>query len=191
MGALRRFFSSRTFSIPTGRGPRLHSHLVCPTSRRAEFRTSISCRAIPALSWAGLHGTFSGSDRLLKTISNCVLGLNTSSTYPRGYASGVFFTLYLGSVVINHMVVRNPGCDRPLTPWSCETVEKHGRHIHILHKPEQLRGLVSPHRKDGTQNWEAGIFGPSVVACVLLSTQGYLCVLDSQDSCCGLVGRSF
>ena len=94
-----------------------------------------------------------------------------------------FDLLYLGSLVIIHMVVLNPGCDRPLTPWSCETVEKHGRHIHILHKPEQLRGLASPHRKDGTQNWEAGIFGPSVVACMPLSTQGYLCVLDSQDSC--------
>ena len=81
------------------------------------------------------------------------------------------------------MVVRHPGCDRPLTPWSCETVEKHGRHILILNKPEQLRGLVSPHRKDGTQNWRAGISGPSIVACVPPSTQGRLCVLDSQDSC--------
>jgi len=50
MGALRPFFSSRTFSIPTGRGHRLHSNLACPTSRRAEFRTSISYRAIPAFS---------------------------------------------------------------------------------------------------------------------------------------------
>ena len=81
------------------------------------------------------------------------------------------------------MVVRNPGCDRPLTPWSCETIEKHGRHTHILNKPEQLRGFVRLHRKEGTQNWEAGIFGPSVVACVPPSTQGCLCVLDSQDSC--------
>jgi len=81
------------------------------------------------------------------------------------------------------MVGRNPGCDRPLSPWSCEAVEKHGRHIHLLYKPEQLRGLVNPHRKDGTQNWEAGIVGASVVACVPLSAQGYPCVLDSQDSC--------
>ena len=29
-------------------GPRLHSNLACPTSRRVEFRTFISCRAIPA-----------------------------------------------------------------------------------------------------------------------------------------------
>lgn len=28
-----------------------------------------------------------------------------------------------------------------------------------------------------------GISGPSIVACVPLSTQGRLCVLDSQDSC--------
>jgi len=81
------------------------------------------------------------------------------------------------------MVVRNPGCDRPLTPWSCETVEKHGRHIHILNKPEQLRGLVSPHRKDGTQNGEAEISGPSIVVRVPLSMQGRLCIFDSQDSC--------
>jgi hypothetical protein len=91
--------------------------------------------------------------------------------------------LYLGSVLINDMVVRHPGCDRPLTPWSCETVEKHGRHIHILNKPAQLRGPISPHRKEGTQNWEAGISVPSIVACVPLSTQGRLCVLDTQDSC--------
>lgn len=77
------------------------------------------------------------------------------------------------------MVVRNPGYDTPLTAWSCEAVEKHGRHVHILHKPEQLRGLVSPRRKDETQSWEAGIFGPSAEACVPLSSQGYLCVLDS------------
>lgn len=81
------------------------------------------------------------------------------------------------------MIGRNPGCDRSLSPWSCEAVEKHGRHIHLLHKPEQLRGLVSPHRKDGTQKSETGIVGASVVACVPLSTQGRLCVLDSQDSC--------
>ena len=87
---------------------------------------------------------------------------------------------------VNDMAVRQPGCDRPLTPWSCETVEKHGRHIHFLNKPEQLRGLASPHRKDGTQNWEAGISGPSVVACVPLSTQRRLCVLDFQDSCFSL-----
>ena len=77
------------------------------------------------------------------------------------------YPLYLGSVLVNDMVARHPGCDRPLSPWSCETVEKHGRHVHILNKPEQLRGPQSPHRKDGTQNWEAVVAGPSVVACVL------------------------
>ena len=66
-------------------------------------------------------------------------------------------------------------------PW-----DSAGRHVYILNKPEQLRGPLSPHRKAGTQNWEAGISGPSVVACVPLSTQGRLCVLDSQDSCCPL-----
>jgi len=58
-----------------------------------------------------------------------------------------------------------------------------GRHAFILNEPEQLRGPLSSHRKDGTQNWEAGISGPSVVAYVPLSTQGRLCVLDIQDSC--------
>ncbi len=77
--------------------------------------------------------------------------------YVNGRLGAKKVAVYLCSVVSNHMVVRNPGCDRPLSPWSCETVEKHGHHIHILHKLEQLRGLVSPHRKDETQNWEAGI----------------------------------
>ena len=81
--------------------------------------------------------------------------------------------LYLGSVLVNDMVARYPGCDRPLTPWSCETVEKLGRHVHILNKPEQLRGPQGPHRKDGTQNREAEVVGLSVVACVL----------DIQDNC--------
>lgn len=66
-------------------------------------------------------------------------------------------------------------------PW-----DSAGRHVYILNKPEQLRGPSCPHRKAGTQNWEAGIFGPSVLACVPPSTQGRLCVLDSQDSCCPL-----
>ena len=91
--------------------------------------------------------------------------------------------LYLSSMLVNDTVVRRSGCDRPLAPWSCETVEKHGRHIHILNKPEQLRGLAIPHRKDGTQDEEAGFSEPSVVACVPLSTQGRLCMLDIQDSC--------
>ena len=94
-------------------------------------------------------------------------------------------------MLVNDTVVRRSGCDRSLTPWSCETVEKHGHHIHILNKPEQLRGLVSPHRKDGTQNEDAGFSEPSVVACVPLSTQGRLCVLDSQDSCFSCLGRAF
>jgi hypothetical protein len=68
------------------------------------------------------------------------------------------------------MAVRNPGCGWRLTPWSCETVDKHGRHIHILNKFEQLRGPVNPHRKDETQNWEAGVSDSLVVACVPLST---------------------
>ena len=63
-------------------------------------------------------------------------------------------------------------------PW-----DSAGRRVYILNKPEQLRGPLSPHRKDGTQNWEAEISGQSVVACVPLSMQGRLCVLDSQDSC--------
>src|SRR6185295_14765435 len=81
MGGLRPFFSSRTFWIPTGRGPRFHSHLACPTSRRAECRTFTSCRAILAFSWAALHGIFS---RPLKTTSNCVLVSKASSTYSTG-----------------------------------------------------------------------------------------------------------
>ena len=86
-------------------------------------------------------------------------------------------------MLANDTVVLRSECDRSLTPWSCETVEKHGHYIHTLNEPEQLRGLVSPHRKDGTQNEEAGFSEPSVVACVPLSTQGRLCVWDIQDSC--------
>ena len=94
--------------------------------------------------------------------------------------------LYLTSVFVHDMSSGNPDVtDRSSRglqrPW-----DSAGRHVYILNKPEQLRGPRSPHRKARTQNWEAGIFGPSVVACVPLSTQGRLCVLDSQDSCCPL-----
>ena len=54
---------------------------LCPTSRLAEFRTSIWCRAIPVSLWAASHGT---SSRPLKTTSNCVLVSKASSTYPTG-----------------------------------------------------------------------------------------------------------
>ena len=48
-----------------------------------------------------------------------------------------------------------PGHDRPLLPWSPETVPQQGRHVHILDEPEQLRGPLSPHRKDGIQDGES------------------------------------
>ena len=93
------------------------------------------------------------------------------------------YALYLSSMFVHDMPSGNPDMtDRSSRglqrPW-----DSAGRHVYILNKPEQLRGPLSPHRKDGTQNWEAGISGPSVVACVPPSTQGRLCVLDCQDSC--------
>jgi len=105
----------------------------------------------------------------------------------QGTGSAVFGgALYLSSVLVHDMSSGNPDvtdrwCRGLQRPW-----DSAGRHVYILNKPEQLRGPLSPHRKDGTQNWEAWISGPSVVACVPLSTQGRLCVLDSQDSCCPL-----
>jgi hypothetical protein len=114
-------------------------------------------------------------------------GVYVAASQPvRGFVVGshLVSSLYLTSVFFHDMSSGNPdvidrrsrGLQRP---W-----DSAGRHVYILNKPEQLRGPLSPHRKDGTQNWEAGISGPSVVACVPLSTQGRLCVLDSQDSCC-------
>jgi len=92
--------------------------------------------------------------------------------------------LYLSSVFVHDMSSGNPDvtdrwCRGLQRPW-----DSAGHHVYILNKPEQLRGPLSPHRKAGTQNWGAWISGPSVVACVPLSTQGRFCVLDSQDSCC-------
>jgi len=92
--------------------------------------------------------------------------------------------LYLSSVLVHDMSSGNPDvtdrwCRGLQRPW-----DSAGRHVYILNKPEQLRGPLSPHRKAGTQNRETGFSGPSVMACVPLSTPGRLCVLDSQDSCC-------
>jgi len=86
-------------------------------------------------------------------------------------------------VFVNDMVARQLGRDRPLSPWSCETVEKLGGHVHILNKPEQLRGPLSPHRKDGTQNEEAGPYRQSVSARLSSSVMRPLGALDIQDSC--------
>ena len=91
--------------------------------------------------------------------------------------------MYLCSVFVNDMVARQLGRDRPLSPWSCETVEKLGGHVHILNKPEQLRGPLSPHRKDGTQNEEAGPYRQSVSARLSSSVMRPLGALDIQDSC--------
>ena len=110
-----------------------------------------------------------------------------STVRPTGAATQGNVALYLKLVFVHDMPSgipdvtdrRSRGLQRP---W-----DSAGRHVYIRNKPEQLRGPLSPHRKDGTQNWEAGISGPSVVACVPLSTQGRLCVLDSQDSCCPLI----
>ena len=92
--------------------------------------------------------------------------------------------LYLNSVFVHDMSSGNPDVtDRSSRglqrPW-----DSAGHHVYILNEPEQLRGPLSPHRKTGTQNGEAGGSDLSIVACVPLSTQGRLCVLDFQDSCC-------
>lgn len=71
-----------------------------------------------------------------------------------------------------------PGHDRPLLPWSSETVPQQGRHVHILDEPEQLRGPLSPHRKDGIQDGEAGASHSSELARVPVSARRYLCALD-------------
>jgi hypothetical protein len=86
-----------------------------------------------------------------------------------GTSTGNAGALYLKSVFVHDMSSGNPDViDRSSRglqrPW-----DSAGRHVYFLNKPEQLRGPLSPHRKDGTQNWEAGISGPSVVACVPLS----------------------
>src|SRR5207244_119608 len=88
------------------------------------------------------------------------------------------------------MVARQLGRDRPLSPWSCETVEKLGGHVHILNKPEQLRGPLSPHRKDGTQNEEAGPYRQSVSARLSSSVLRRLGALDIQDSCFSLTSTA-
>ena len=49
---------SKTSSIPTGSKPHLPSPLVCPTSQRAEYRTSISYRETLDLLWVAWHGIF-------------------------------------------------------------------------------------------------------------------------------------
>ena len=115
------------------------------------------------------------------------IGVRIDAQEARASVEGVRkVALYLKLVIVHDMPSGNPDVtDRSSRglqrPW-----DSAGRHVYILNKPEQLRGPLSPHRKAGTQNWEAGIFGPSVVACVPLSTQGRLCVLDTQDSCCPL-----
>lgn len=89
----------------------------------------------------------------------------------QGTGSGVCGgALYLSSVLVHDMSLGNPDvtdrwCRGLHRPW-----DSAGRHGYILNKPEQLRGPLSPHRKAGTQNREAGICGPSVLACVPLRT---------------------
>src|SRR5882762_11177460 len=69
--------------------------------------------------------------------------------------------LYLNSVSLHDLSSGSPdvtdqhsrGLQRP---W-----DSAGHPVYILNKPEQLRGLWSPHRKDGTQNVEAGCSGLS------------------------------
>ena len=115
------------------------------------------------------------------------IGVRIDTPKARASVEGVRkVALYLTSVFVHDMPSGNPDVtDRSSRglqrPW-----DSAGRHVYILNKPEQLRGPLSPHRKAGPQNREAGISCPSVVACVPLSTQRRLCVLDIQDSCCPL-----
>ena len=92
-------------------------------------------------------------------------------------------SLYLSSVFIHDMSVGNPdvidrrsrGLQRP---W-----DSMAHHVHILNKPEQLRGPQSPHRKAGPQNREARVYLRLLTERMSLDMRRYLSILDIQDSC--------
>ena len=73
---------------------------------------------------------------------------------------------------------RSRGLQRP---W-----DSMAHHVHILNKPEQLRGPQSPHRKAGPQTREARVYLRLLTERMSLDMRRYLSILDIQDSCCPL-----
>ena len=92
-------------------------------------------------------------------------------------------TLYLSAELRDGMVSWQPGRGRPRTPWSSRPCSSKVAASFLLNKPEQLRGPLSPYRKDGTQNGDAEAIMISVLTRMSHGMRRRLCVLDIQDSC--------
>src|SRR6185295_4313573 len=90
-----------------------------PPATRLNIATPALPNATPFPSLALRNGSLASSNhpssRLLKTPANIVLTSEKSSTYPRGYASGVFF----GCGLVGGRFEQPARSDVVATVWTC------------------------------------------------------------------------